>query len=210
MAELGEGVRDVGEEEGVEVHVEFERQAVFEEGGGEVFVLVEFGAGEEAAAIVEHVEHGEESLAGREPAVGRGIKLPEFADLGALPAADGGRGSALGVGRGEVIFEGPTADLGAIHDEVAETQDFAGREAVVGGRGGGEAFAQEREDFGRPDRSMVATGVAGKPKGFLMVRAGTEVVGVEFVETTTGEIELGGCGEGVELLRTEAGQDVTD
>lgn len=76
FAELGEGVGDVGEEEGVVVHVELERQAVFQKGGGEevviseeVFVLVEFGAGEEAAAIIEHVEHGEESFGGREPAV---------------------------------------------------------------------------------------------------------------------------------------------
>lgn len=217
LTELGEGVGGVGEEEGMEVHVEFQRQAVFEKGGGEevvigqeVFVLVEFGAGEEAAAIVEHVEHGEEALAGREPAVRRGIKLPEFADLGALPAADGRRGFALGVGRGEVIFEGPTADLGAIHVEIAEAQDFAGGEAVVGGRGGSEAFAQKREDFGWPRWSMVATGVAGEPKGFLMVGAGAEIIGVEFVETTTGELEFGGCRVGVELLRTEAGQDVTD
>ena len=69
LAELGEGVGDVGEEEGVEVHVELEGQAVFEEGGGEEvevgeegFALVEFGAGEEAAAIVEHVEHGKEEF----------------------------------------------------------------------------------------------------------------------------------------------------
>ncbi len=217
FAELGEGVGDLGEEAGVEVHVEFEGQAVFEKGGGEevvigqeVFVLVEFGAGEEAAAIVEHVEHGEEAFAGREPAVRRGIELPEFADLGALPAADGSRGFALGVGRGEVIFEGPTADLGAIHFEITEAQDFAGGEAVVGGRRGGEAFAQEHEDFGWPLRSMVAAGVAGEPKGFLMVGAGAKIIGVEFVETTAGEFEFGDRSVGVELLRAEAGQDVTD
>lgn len=217
LAELGQGVGGVGEEEGMEVHVEFQRQAVFEEGGGEevvigqeVFVLVEFGAGEEAAAIVEHVEHGEESFAGREPAVGRGIELPEFADLGALPAADGGGGLALGFGMGELIFAGPTADLSAVHFEIAEAQDFAGGEAVVGGRGGSQTFAQEREDFGWPLRSMVAAGVAREPKGFLMVSASAQIIGVEFVETTAGEFEFGGRSVGVELLRAEAGQDVTD
>ena len=217
LAELGEGVGDVGEEEGMEVHIEFQRQAVFEKGGGEevvigeeVFVLVEFGAGEEAAAIVEHVEHGKKAFAARKPAVGRGIKLPEFADLGALPAADGGGGFALGVGRGELVFEGPTADLGAIHFEITEAQDFAGGEAVVGGRSGSQTFAQEREGFGWPLRGMVAAGVAGEPKGFLMVSAGAKIIGVELVETTAGEFEFGGRSVGVELLRAEAGQDVAD
>jgi hypothetical protein len=77
LAELGQGVGNLGEEEGVEVHVEFEGQAAFEKGGGkevevsrEVFVFVEFGAGEETAAIVEPIEHGEKSFAGRKPAVG--------------------------------------------------------------------------------------------------------------------------------------------
>ena len=108
------------------------------------------------------------------------------------------------------MFEGPTADLGAIHFEIAPAQDFAGGEAVVGGRRGSQPFAQEREDFGWPLRRMVAAGVAGPPKGFLMVGTGAEIIGVEFVETTAGEFEFGGGGVGVELLRAEAGQDVTD
>ena len=217
LAELGEGVGDMSEEEGVEVHIEFQGQAAFEKGGREevvigqeVFMLVEFGAGEEAAAIVEHVQHGEEAFAAREPAMGRGVELPEFADLGALPAADGGGGLALEVGRGELIFEGPTADLGAIHFEIAQAQDFAGGEAVVGGRRGSQPFAQEREDCGWPLWSMIAAGVAREPKGFLMVGASAQIIGVEFVETTAGEFEFGGRSVGVELLRAEAGQDVTD
>ena len=48
LAELGEGVGDVGEEEGMEVHVEFQRQAAFEEGGGEEVVI-----GEERFPFVE-------------------------------------------------------------------------------------------------------------------------------------------------------------
>ena len=217
LAELGEGVGGVGEEEGMKVHVEFEGQAVFEKGGGkevvigeEVFVLVEFGAGEDTAAIVEHVEHGKEAVAGREAAVRRGIELPEFADLGALPAADGGRGFALEVGRSELIFAGPPADLGAIHLEIAQAQDFAGGEAVVGGWRGSQTFAQERVDFGWPLRSMVAAGAARVPKGFLLVGASAQIIGVEFVETTPGEVEFGGGGGGVELLGAEAGEHVTD
>ena len=130
--------------------------------------------------------------------------------MGALPTADGGRGFALEVGRGELISEGPTADLGAIHFEIAQAQDFAGGEAVVGGRRGSQPFMEEREDFGWPLRSMVAAGMARAPKGFLMVGASAEIIGVEFVETTAGEFEFRGRCIGVELLRTEAGQDVTD
>ena len=47
-AELGEGVGDVGEEEGMKVHVEFQGQAAFEESGGEEVVI-----GEEGFALVE-------------------------------------------------------------------------------------------------------------------------------------------------------------
>ena len=39
LSELSEGVGDVGEEAGMEVHIEFEREAVFEEGGGEEVVI---------------------------------------------------------------------------------------------------------------------------------------------------------------------------
>jgi hypothetical protein len=100
--------------------------------------------------------------------------------------------------------------LSPIHFEIAKAQDFAGGEAVVGGRSGSQTFAEEREDLGWPLRSMVAAGVAREPKGFLLVSASAQIIGVEFVETTAGEVEFGGGGVGVQLLRAEAGQDVTD
>jgi len=141
LAELGEGFRNVGEEEGMEVHIEFEGQAAFQEGGGEEvevgqegFAFVELGTGEEAAAIVEHVEHGKDGFGAGKPAVGRGVELPEFADLGPLPAADGGGHFRVHLGMGELIFDGPAADLGAVEGEVTEALDLAGGEAVVGGR----------------------------------------------------------------------------
>lgn len=216
LAELGEGVGDVGEEEGVEVHVELEGQAVFEEGGGEEvevgeegFARVEFGAGEHPAAIVEHVEHGEEELGVGKPAVGRGVELPEFADLGALPAADRGGQVGVGFGVSQMVFEGPAADLGAVEGEVAQAQDFAGGEAVGGGGLGGEAFGEQGEDFGRPGRRVIAAGEAGPPDG-VALRTGAQVVAVEFVEATAGELQLGGRGVDVEFLSAEAGQDVPD
>jgi hypothetical protein len=43
-----------------------------------------------------------------------------------------------------------------------------------------------------------------------MLRAGAEIIGVEFVEPTARDVEFGGGSVGVEVLRAEAGQDVTD
>ena len=87
--------------------------------------------------------------------------MPEFADLGALPAADGSGGFEVGLGMGELVFQGPATDLGAVEFVVTEAQDFTCGEAVVGGRRGAEAFAQEREDVGRPAGSVIAAGATG-------------------------------------------------
>ena len=105
-AQLGQGIGILGEKEAVIIHIDLERAAVGEKGGGQEvqvgqqeFALVKFGAGEEAAAIIQHVEHGKGLPGVGKPAVGRGVQLPEFADLRALPAAHGsqdsfGRGAA--------------------------------------------------------------------------------------------------------------------
>jgi len=216
LAELGEGGGAVGEEEGVNGHVAFEGQAAFVKGGGQevvigqaVFVLVAFGAGEEAAASVEHIEHGEKSFAGRKPAVGRGIQLPAFAGLRALPATDGGAHREVGLGMRAVIFAGPTAALGPGEGEVAQAQDFAGGEAVVGGRRRGAAFVEECDDVGGPVGGVIAARGAGRPAG-VTFRPGAQGVGVKFVEATAGKLEFGGSGVRVELLGAELGQDVTD
>lgn len=57
---------------------------------------------------------------------------------------------------------------------------------------------------------MIAAGSFGCPEVLLVMSAGTEVIRVEFVEATAGELELGGGGVGVKVLGTEAGQDVAD
>jgi hypothetical protein len=67
----------VREENTVIIDVELQRPPVRQEGGGQKvkirkqeFALVEFGAGEEAAAIVEHVEHGKGDFGAGKPPVG--------------------------------------------------------------------------------------------------------------------------------------------
>jgi hypothetical protein len=66
-AELGEGIWDGGEENGVVVDIEFQGEAMGEKSGWEkveigeeVFAGIEASADAEAAAIVEHIEQGKE------------------------------------------------------------------------------------------------------------------------------------------------------
>ena len=130
-AELGERVGILGEKHGVIIDVDLQRPAVSQESGGEEiqvgeqeFAVIEFGADEQAAAIVQHIEHGKVQGAGGEPAMGRSVQLPEFADLGALPAADRGV-RALGRSRMRItILDGPAADLGAVEFERMQAQGF--------------------------------------------------------------------------------------
>ena len=98
LAQLGEGLGLMGEKEAVEIDIDFQGQTIVDEGGGqeieigqEEFPFIDFGTGEEAAAIIEHVDHREQSGAVREPLVGRGIQLPEFTDPAALPTFDWSR-----------------------------------------------------------------------------------------------------------------------
>lgn len=127
-AELGQCVRGIGEEHGVIIDIELEGAAVSQEGcreeiqiGEKKFTIIEFGADEKTAAIVEHVEHGEVEGAAWEPVVGGSIELPEFADLRALPAADWSQGFARGRAMGMAILQRPVAYLGPIELEVVET-----------------------------------------------------------------------------------------
>ena len=116
----------------------------------------------------------------------------------------------VGFGVGELVGDGPATDLGAVEFEVTEPEDFAGGEAVVGGRGRAEAFAQEGEDIVGPDEGVIAAGSAGRPEVLLVMGAGGEVIGVELVEAAAGEMEFAAGLACVEMSGTELGQEVTD
>ena len=141
-AQLGQRVGILGEKHGVIIDVDLQRPTVGQESGGQEiqvgeqeFAVIEFGADENAAAIVKHIKHGKVQRRGREPAMGRSVQLPEFADLGALPASDWGV-RAPGRSRMRIaILDGPAADLGAVELERMQTQGFRGREAVGGKEG---------------------------------------------------------------------------
>ena len=79
--------------------------------GQKQFLLIDFGAGEDAAAVIQHVEHGKEDGRVGKPGVGRGVQLPEFTDPAALPTFDRRGGAVIGLRMGEVVFQGPSANL---------------------------------------------------------------------------------------------------
>jgi len=79
-AELRQGVGIFCEKDGVVIDVNLQWSAVAQEGGGEEievgqqeFAAIDFGADEQAATIVEHVEHGKVQRTWGEPAMRRSI-----------------------------------------------------------------------------------------------------------------------------------------
>ena len=138
----------------------------------------------------------------RKPAVGRGVELPEFADLSALPAAHGGQDFFGRDGMGELVFQRPAADLGAVELEGVQAEGFGSGEAVGTGRragqplfAGGPRRAGARRWHGRHPEA------AGRPERCLFAGAGGVVSGGQSVEATAGEAELlGGLGGGQRVL----------
>ena len=135
--ELGQGVGISGEENTVIIDVELQWAAISQESGGQKievgeqeFPVVDFGAHKHAAAIVEHIEHGEVQHTGGEPAMRRSIQLPEFADLGALPAPHRRVRLVHRGGVGQAVVQGPMADLAAVQLEGVQAQGFGSGEAV--------------------------------------------------------------------------------
>ena len=166
--ELGVGVGGVGEEKGMIVHVEHEGQAVGLEGAGqevevgqEGFTFVEAGTGVVTRGVVQEVEQALLGGGAGEEGVRGGVVLPEGAEVAGLPAFDGfGRSFVAGVG-GQLVFDGPAADAGAVGLELEPTVEFAGGGAV-GGRGlGGEEFGEQGGDGVGPGRVVITAGAAG-------------------------------------------------
>ena len=159
---LGEGVGVVGVEEGVEVHIKGQRQAVgLEDTGKEVEVSEKGFAGVKPCASIEPggiVEDFQEDLfvgTAGPPGVRGGIVLPEGTVIAGLPAFDGfGSGFVAGVG-GEVMGDGPAADAGAVGFEVEPTMGFTGGGAVGGRWLGGEQFGDQGGDFSGPFRLVI-------------------------------------------------------
>ena len=140
--------------------------------GQKSFVGVEACAGVEAGGIVEDVQQDLFIGAAGQPGVGAGVVLPEGTVVAGLPAFDGfGGGFVAGVG-GELMFDGPTTDAGAVGFEIEAAVEFAGSGAVGGRWFGGEKFGEQGGDFGRPFRVMIATGETRRPGFGVALSAG--------------------------------------
>ena len=144
------------------------------------------------------------------PAVGRGVELPEFADFRALPAAHGGPDLLCRDGMGEIVFQCPAADLGAVELEGVQAEGFGSGEAVGAWGRAGQPFFEEFEDGLRPGCRMVAVGSAGGPERCLLAGAGGVVSGGQRVEAAAGEAELLGGLRGVQGVEAEAFKDMTN
>lgn len=216
-AELGQRVGILREKEAVVIDVKLERASVGEKGCGQKieigkkeFAFVEFGAGEKTAAIIEHVEHGKGGFGIREPAMRRGVELPQFADLGALPAADGSQNAFGRDGMSQIILEGPVADLSAIELEGMKPQGFGGDEAVGRRRLAVQTFFQQVQNGLWPGFGMIAAGTAGNPEMFLFFGAGQKISGGKDMETTAGESELVGGFRRRQSMLPEGFENVAD
>ena len=215
--ELGEGIGVVGVEEGVEVHIEGQGQAVGLEGAGKKVEMgeqgfggIETSAGVETRGVVEDFQ--QDLLVGhaRQPGVGRGVVLPEGAVVAGLPAFDGfGRGFVASVGS-EFVFDGPAADAGTVGCEVEAAVEFAGDATVRARRFGGEKFGRERDGFRRPRWMMIATRETRSPSVGLTMGASVEVFGVEFVEAGAGQAQLSGRSAGADLTSAITVEEMTD
>jgi len=197
LAQLGEGVRVVGVEERVVVHIERQGQPVGLEGAGEEvevgqqgFTGIEACAGVEARGVIQDLQ--EDLFVGRagQEGMGRGIVLPERAIIAGLPAFDGlAKGFVAGVGV-ELMGDGPAANAGTVGWEVETAQELTGHGAVGAGRFGGEQFGDQGGDLGGPFGVVIAAGTAGRPSVGVTLRPGEQVAGAQLVEATQADAQL--------------------
>jgi|SRR5208282_641681 len=142
--------------------------------------------------------------------MGRSVQLPQFADLGALPAADRGVRALGRSGMRITILESPAADLSTVELEGMQAQGFRSREAVGARRRASQAFLEEVGDRLGPDGGMVAARGSRNPQILFLERASPEEIGGESIEARAGKAELrGGFGGGQGVL-PKGRQDMAD
>ncbi len=216
-AELGEGIGVVGVEEGVEVHIKGQGQAVGLEDarekievGQEGFAGVKPCAGVEAGGVVEDFQQDLFVGTAGQPSVRGGIVLPEGPVIAGLPAFDGlGGGLGAGVG-GELMGEGPAADAGAVGFEVEPTKRLTGGGAVGGRRLGGEPFGDQGGDFRGPVRLVIAARATGRPGFGAALSTGEQVVRAQLVGATDAHAQFQRDGFGGEEAGASLGQEMAD
>ena len=215
--ELGQRVWALGKKQAVAIDIKFEGQTVLGEGGGQevevgeqIFAGINSGSGADARAVIQEVQKRIVSFISGEPAMGRGVELPEGADFQALPAA---QRSGRTWGREwmvQVLCDGPATHGGGINEEAQPTMDFGGGAAIRGGRFGREQLAQERCGAVRPVGSVITPGGSRHPAVLVVVCDAPQIIAVEFVEAGAAQAELVRSGEGGDFIAAESGEDFTD
>lgn len=213
--ELGMGVEAVGGGAMAE-----ERQAVGVEGGGQTVgfegaaqvaevtpggVAGDEGGGDDFAGVIVGGEDEGGISVGGPPGMGRGIVLPEFADVGALPATTG-----FGTGRlrGDVLREvlrDVMGDGGAGAVEVQAASQFVSQEGEVERLAVWEDGGEEIMSGLRPSRAMIAAGRLRGEAGLV-----GEPLMAQFIEAGASDQEAFGGGGGIELAGVEGFEDLLD
>lgn len=93
---------------------------------------------------------------------------------------------------GQVVFNGPAANLRAIQLEGIKPQGFGGGEAVRTGRKALEPFFEQCDDRFRPGGGMVSAGGFGRPAILPAFSARLQIIGVKRIETAGRKTELFG------------------
>jgi hypothetical protein len=198
-------------EEGQAVGVEGGGRAVFFDGRAQMAevtpggVAGDEGAGDDFAGVIVGGEDEGGIRIGGPPRMGRGIVLPEFADVGALPAAAGlGAGRLRGDVLGEVLLDiVNNGRAGAV--EVQTASQFVGQEGEVEGLAVWEDVGQEIVSGLRPRGVMIAAGRLRDEAGLVR-----EPLMTQFIEAGASDQETFGGGVGIELAGVEGFEDLLD
>ena len=178
--------------------------------GQEGFAGVKACAGVVTGGVVQNIKQGLLVWIAGQPGVGAGVVLPEGSQIAGLPAFDRfGRGLVAGV-RGELVFDGPAANAGAVGFKLEPAVEFAGAGAVGRGRFGSEKFFKQGQDLRRPGGMMITAGNAGRPNCGPTFGAGTEVLAVKFVEALAGQPQFTSRLGSGKFVVSMAGQNVTN
>jgi len=195
LAELGEGVGIMGVEEGMEVDIEGQGQAMDLDDAGEE---------------IEDVEESLFVVGAGQPGVRAGVVLPKGTAVTGLPAFDGlAWGLVTGIW-GELVGDGPAADTGAVGFKVETAEQFTG-DGTVGTRGFyGEQFGGQSDRLSRPVGVMIATGEAGRPRIGATLGAGGQILGAELVVAAQADAQFEGDGGWCDLAGAGLSEEMAD
>lgn len=110
----------------------------------------------------------------------------------------------------QIVGDGPPANGGRIDLKAQAAMNFGGGKAVRSRRTNRQEFAHEPFSALRPVRRVIAARTPRSPAVMLMPGSGTEVIGIELVETGATQPEFFGGDRGGQFAAPKGGQDLTD